>query len=41
VLESALTAERPAEIQRAIGDVVEIARDRQRGLTGANPEGPA
>jgi 2-oxo-4-hydroxy-4-carboxy-5-ureidoimidazoline decarboxylase len=39
VLQAALTAERPAEIQRAIGDVVEIARDRQRGLADANPEG--
>ena len=35
VLEAALTAERTAEIQRAIGDVVAIARDRYEQLGSA------
>jgi 2-oxo-4-hydroxy-4-carboxy-5-ureidoimidazoline decarboxylase len=33
VLESALSAARPAEIQRALGDVVAIARDRYQKMT--------
>jgi OHCU decarboxylase len=41
VLEAALAAERPAEIQRALGDVVAIARDRLRILAGATTEGGA
>lgn len=41
VLETALSAERTAEIQRALGDVVAIARDRYRALTGASREGAA
>jgi OHCU decarboxylase len=36
VLEAALGAERMAEIQRALGDVVEIARDRHRSLVVAD-----
>jgi 2-oxo-4-hydroxy-4-carboxy-5-ureidoimidazoline decarboxylase len=35
VLEAALAAERPAEIQRALGDVVAIARDRYESIAGA------
>jgi 2-oxo-4-hydroxy-4-carboxy-5-ureidoimidazoline decarboxylase len=34
VLEAALAAERPAEIQRALGDVIAIARDRYGALAG-------
>jgi 2-oxo-4-hydroxy-4-carboxy-5-ureidoimidazoline decarboxylase len=34
VLEAALAAERPAEIQRALGNVIAIARDRYRALAG-------
>ncbi len=41
LLEAALAAERTAEIQRAIGDVVAIARDRHRTLAGADKEGAA
>jgi 2-oxo-4-hydroxy-4-carboxy-5-ureidoimidazoline decarboxylase len=41
VLEAALRAERTAEIQRAIGDVVAIARDRDSALAGAGTEGTA
>ncbi len=41
VLEAAIAAERPAEIQRALGDVVAIARDRYRVLAGGAKEGAA
>lgn len=41
VLEAALGAERTAEIQRALGDVVSIAADRYRALAGASREGAA
>jgi 2-oxo-4-hydroxy-4-carboxy--5-ureidoimidazoline (OHCU) decarboxylase len=41
VLVAALAAERTAEIQRAIGDVVAIARDRYRALAGTTREGAA
>jgi OHCU decarboxylase len=41
VLEAALAAERPAEIRRALGDVVAIARDRYRNLAAPDREGPA
>jgi 2-oxo-4-hydroxy-4-carboxy--5-ureidoimidazoline (OHCU) decarboxylase len=41
VLQAALSAERTAEIQRALGDVVDIARDRHRTLAGAGREGAA
>ncbi len=41
VLEAALAAERTAEIQRALADVVAIARDRHRDLAGASREGAA
>jgi OHCU decarboxylase len=41
VLAAALAAERTAEIQRAIADVVAIARDRYRALAGATREGAA
>ena len=40
ILERALMAERGSEIERAIGDVVAIARDRYRPLSGAT-EGAA
>ena len=40
VLEAALAAERAAEIRRALGDVVAIARDRYRKLA-APTEGVA
>jgi 2-oxo-4-hydroxy-4-carboxy--5-ureidoimidazoline (OHCU) decarboxylase len=39
VLEAALQAERVAEIQRALGDVVAIARDRYRMLAASTQEG--
>jgi OHCU decarboxylase len=39
VLEAALHAERVAEIQRALGDVVAIARDRYRMLAASTQEG--
>jgi 2-oxo-4-hydroxy-4-carboxy-5-ureidoimidazoline decarboxylase len=39
--EAALTAERSAEIQRALGDVVAIARDRFGALAGGPSEGTA
>ena len=41
VLQAALGAERMAEIQRALGDVVEIARDRHRSLAAADASGGA
>jgi 2-oxo-4-hydroxy-4-carboxy--5-ureidoimidazoline (OHCU) decarboxylase len=41
LLEEALAAERTAEIQRALGDVVAIARDRHRRVAGATSEGAA
>jgi 2-oxo-4-hydroxy-4-carboxy-5-ureidoimidazoline decarboxylase len=41
VLEAALTAERTAEIQRALADVVAIARDRYGPLAPAAGEGVA
>lgn len=41
VLEAALGAQRPAEIQRALGDVIAIARDRYRALAGAGRQGAA
>ncbi len=41
VLEAALEAERAAEIRRALGDVIAIARDRYRVLAGAQQEGIA
>ena len=40
-LEAALAAERTAEIQRALADVVAIARDRYRALAPAAGEGVA
>jgi OHCU decarboxylase len=39
VLEAALAAERPAEIQRALGDVIAIARDRYRAVAGTGNVG--
>ena len=39
VLEAALAAERTSEIQRAIAEVIAIARDRHRTLVGADKEG--
>jgi 2-oxo-4-hydroxy-4-carboxy-5-ureidoimidazoline decarboxylase len=41
VLEAALAGERTAEIQRALADVVAIARDRDRTRAGADTEGVA
>jgi 2-oxo-4-hydroxy-4-carboxy--5-ureidoimidazoline (OHCU) decarboxylase len=41
VLETALEAERAAEIRRALADVIAIARDRYRVLAGASQEGVA
>ncbi len=41
VLEAALEAERAAEIRRALGDVIAIARDRFRVLAGTKQEGVA
>jgi 2-oxo-4-hydroxy-4-carboxy-5-ureidoimidazoline decarboxylase len=41
VLQAALNAERTAEIQRALGDVVAIARDRYHALAGSSTEGAA
>lgn len=41
VLEAALRVDRAAEIRRALVDVVAIARDRQRALSGASREGAA
>ncbi len=41
VIDAALAAERTAEIQRAIGDVIAIARDRHRALANATSEGVA
>jgi 2-oxo-4-hydroxy-4-carboxy-5-ureidoimidazoline decarboxylase len=40
VLQAALQAERTAEIQRALGDVVAIARDRYLVVTGAKEGAP-
>jgi 2-oxo-4-hydroxy-4-carboxy--5-ureidoimidazoline (OHCU) decarboxylase len=41
VIEAALEAERAAEIRRALGDVIAIARDRYRTLAGASRGGVA
>ncbi len=41
LLEEALAAERTAEIQRALAEVVAIARDRHRALAGTGTEGAA
>jgi OHCU decarboxylase len=41
VIEAALDAPRSAEIERALGDVVEIARDRFLGRADAGSEGAA
>ena len=41
VLEAALAAERAAEIQRALGDVIAIAQDRYRTLSAPGTAGAA